>query len=128
MAILYPLSLPLANPKVQATTVASLASGSSSVLECLNITESKTAKLLCILVTSSVAFKADLRLIEDGVQSGSKAIWHAADGTWDFKPIDSVFFNVTGNSVADQNGYRIIVTNLGIDVADVSAVFYYDEE
>lgn len=128
MAILHPLVPPPVDPKVYFATVASVASGASSALDCLAVGAGKKGKLMGLIVSSSIPFKAELFTVSNGVAGDHKAIWHAADGAWDFKPPAASFIAVMGTSNIGTNGFRLLVTNLGVETADISAVFYYDEE
>lgn len=128
MAILHPILPPPVDPKVSVATVASVASGASTALECLQVSTGKTGKLMGLVVSSSIPFKAELKTVSDGVSGADKAIWYAHDGGWDFRPPDPLFITVEGTNNVGTNGFRVIVTNLGFDTADISAVFYYDEE
>lgn len=128
MAILHPIIPPPVDPKVYFNTIASVASGASTVIDCLEVGSSKKGKLMGLIVTSSVSFKAELKTVTDGVSSNNKAVWYAADGAWEFKPPATNFITVFGTQNIGMNGFRVLVTNLGIDTADISAVFYYDED
>lgn len=110
-------------------TEASVSAGGQATLDSAQISSSKTGKLMGLLVASSVAFKAVVQTVSDGVPSTTKAIWFSFTGGWDYKPPSRDFITVAHSAAAGLDGFRVVVTNLDTTrAADVYAVFYYDEE
>lgn len=107
----------------------SVAAGSSVSLDSDTIPPGKNAKLLGLLVASSVPFKWDLKVVSNAVESGTeRAVGFSHTGERFFIPPGRDFFTASHDSSSGFDGFRCIVTNLttGTNAADVYATFFYD--
>jgi hypothetical protein len=108
-------------------TSASLAAGGEVDLDAAQITSSLTGKLIQIIITSSVPFRAQLKTVTNGVESGALVTWidRHVDCTFAHKK----FLTVAHDGGAGLDTFRVSIKNLDTsEAADVYATFFYDEE
>lgn len=123
-----PVSSALTNPVGHHVTVTSVAAGGSDTLDSLQIPTSLTGKLVNIVVSGSVPFKAQLFTVTDGVQS-SELITVICKDIWDYRPISKSLITVAQSAGIGFDGFRIVVKNLDTsEAADFYAAFFYDTE
>jgi hypothetical protein len=104
-----------------------LAAGGEVDLDAAQITSSLTGKLVQIVITSSIPFRAQLKTVTNGVESGVLVTWidRHVDCTFAHKK----FLTVAHNAGAGIDTFRIAMKNLDTsEAADVYATFFYDEE
>jgi hypothetical protein len=117
------------SPQQTYLTTASVAAGSSTTLDSNNISNTKTGKLLGLVVSSSVPIKVEVRLVNNGVATSNKMVKFCFDGGWDWISPGKDFISVPGNSNPGNNNFRVIITNLDIlNAADVFVTFFWNEE
>ncbi len=108
-------------------TSASLAAGGEADLDAAQITSSLTGKLIQIIITSSVSFRAQLKTLTNGAESGALVTW--IDRHLDCTFAHKKFLTVAHNVGAGLDTFRITIKNLDTtSAADVYATFFYDEE
>lgn len=108
-------------------TSASLAAGGEVDLDASQITSSLTGKLIQIIITSSVPFRAQLKTVTNAVESAALVTWidRHVDCTFAHKK----FLTVAQNAGAGIDTFRVAIKNLDTsEAADVYATFFYDEE
>jgi hypothetical protein len=116
-------------PLITYVTSASLLPGASVTLDSTQLTASMTGRLWGVDVISAAAFKAEVYTVANGTPSTIKGLGITNVGHWMFRPPHPSFLTVAYSVTAGLDGFRVIVTNLGVlDDSDVSAIFYYDEE
>jgi len=108
-------------------TSATLAAGGQVDVDATQITSGLTGKLIQLVLTASVPFKAELKTVTNGVASGALVTW--IDRHVDFTAASKKFLTVAENAGAGIDTFRITFTNLDTsEAADVYATFFYDEE
>jgi hypothetical protein len=108
-------------------TSASVAAGGQVDVDATQISSGLTGKLIQVIVSSSVPFKAELKTVLNASASGTLVTWigHQVDCTFASKK----FINVAHNAGAGIDTFRMTITNLDtVSAADVYATFFYDEE
>ena len=108
-------------------TSASLAAGGEVDLDAAQITSSLTGKLIQIIITSSIPFRAQLKTVTNAAESGALVTWinRHVDCTFAHKK----FLTVAHNAGAGIDTFRVSIKNLDTsEAADVYATFFYDEE
>lgn len=106
---------------------ASLAAGGEVDLDAAQISSGVTGKLIQIIVTASVPFRAQLKTVTNAVESGALVTWidRHVDCTFAHKK----FVTVAHNAGAGIDTFRVSIKNLDTsEAADVYATFFYDEE
>lgn len=117
------------NPSQTYLSQASVSAGGSTTLDSNNISNTKTGKLIGLLVSSSIPIKIEVRLVNNGIATGNKMVYFAFDGSWDWKTPGKEFIKVVGNSNPGNNNFRVVVTNLDIlNAADCFISFFWNEE
>jgi hypothetical protein len=109
------------------STVASVAAGGPADLDAAQISSGLTGKLIQLIISSSVPFKAELKTVTNGVETGTLVTWigRGVDCTLAHKK----FITVAQNAGAGIDTFRVSITNLDTtSAADVYATFFYDEE
>ncbi len=109
------------------STTASVAAGGQADLDASQISSGLTGKLVQIIISSSVPFKAELKTVLNASASGTLVTWinRAVDCTFAHKK----FLTVAHNAGAGIDTFRVTITNLDTtSAADVYATFFYDEE
>jgi hypothetical protein len=108
-------------------TSVAVAAGATANLDSANIGSGNTGKLLGLLVSSSVAFKAELQTVLNAVAT-TRAIVFSMNRLWDWKTPGRDFIAQAHSATAGFDGFRVIVTNLDTsEAADVYVTFFYDE-
>jgi hypothetical protein len=108
-------------------TSASVAAGGQADLDATQISSGLTGKLIQVIISSSVPFKAELKTVTNAVATGALVTWFGRliDCTFASKK----FINVAQNAGAGADTFRVTMTNLDtVSAADVYATFFYDEE
>ena len=108
-------------------TSASVAAGGQVDLDATQISSGLTGKLVQVIISSSVPFKAELKTVLNASASGTLVTWigHQIDCTFAHKK----FITVAHNAGAGVDTFRVTITNLDtVSAADVYATFFYDEE
>lgn len=120
----------LSAPKYTYTTAVGLAAGGSIDLDSDQISSGKTGLLLSVAASSSVHIKCELKLVTNGLVTGTVTTWFCTSvGPCQFHAPAKHFFQVAHSATAGFDGYRLTVTNLDISqAADVYATFMYDEQ
>lgn len=122
------VSSAITTPQRTSISALSIAAGGQSDLDSTQITDTLTGKLMQLLVSSSVPFKAELKTVSGSSGSVSLATWVAYRGEWNFTPPHKGFFTVLGTTPG-LDAFRVTVTNLDTtSPADVYATFLYDEQ
>ena len=118
------------SPQVAYVSQASIAAGGQVTLESPQVLAGTVGKLILLLVASTVPFKAELRIVNEGVPSMNKAVYvTGAERAWTFVPPGRDFFKVPGTASVGLDGWRVVATNLDIsEAADLYATFLYDQE
>ena len=109
------------------STSASVAAGGQVDLDATQISSGLTGKLVQVIISSSVPFKAELKTVTNAVASGTLVTWinRHVDCTFAHKK----FITVAQNAGAGVDTFRVAITNLDTaSAADVYATFFYDEE
>ena len=106
-----------------------LAPGSSGLLDSVQITAGKTAKLVSVICWGSRAYRAFIKTVLDGTESGVNfVIGSLAGGTpplW----LPRGFVSVAHSAGVGFDGFRALVENLDIgnSSSDIHVTFLYDE-
>ena len=115
------------SPKVTYVTTATVAAGSSVDLDSDQIGSGLTGKLLGMVVSSSVPFKATLQTVQNAVAT-NKVTGFSMDRKWDWKTPARDFIQQAQDAGAGFDGFRATVLNLDTsEAADVYAAFFFDE-
>ena len=86
-----------------------------------------TGKLLGMVVSSSVPFKATLQTVQNAVAT-NKVTGFSMDRKWDWKTPARDFIQQAQDAGAGFDGFRATVLNLDTsEPADVYAAFFFDE-
>ncbi len=131
-ALAYGLAVRLVGPDSIQTvrvTSAAIAAGGEVDLDSTQITSSKTGKLMQVVVTSSVAIKADLKTVLNGVESSAlHTMFTGHDRQAEFRPVTKEAFTVAHDATAGLDAFRMTITNEDTTAAaDVYATFIWDE-
>ncbi len=104
------------------------AAGASDDIDSAQITAGKTAKLIQLVVASTVPFKAELKTVTNGVASAVLATFVVGDFSYCFEPKTKEAFTVAQDAGAGLDAFRVTFTNLDTgEAADGYASFLYDE-
>lgn len=105
------------------------AAGSSDDINGAQINNDKTGKLLQIVISSTVFFKAELKTVTNAVASSALAVF--VGGPLDpviYEPAHRDAYTVAYNAAAGLDAFRITATNLDTsEAADIYVTFIYDE-
>lgn len=117
------------NPFHTFNTEAAIAAGSFIDLTSDQITPGYRAHLRGITISATVPFKADLRVLSEGLPTGARLVWVASNRGWDYTPPADGFFSVDGTNTAGFDGFTVRITNLDTsEPADVYVTFLWNEE
>jgi hypothetical protein len=123
------LELGITAPVITYVTSASLLPGASVTLDSAQLTASMTGRLWGVDVICAAPFKAEVYTVANGTPSTIKGLGITNLGHWEFRPPHPAFITVPYSVTAGLDGFRVIVTNLGVvDDSDVYTLIYYDEE
>jgi hypothetical protein len=116
-------------PQITYATSASLAPGASVTLDSAQLTAAMTGRLWGVDVICAAPFKAEVYTVANGTPSTIKGLGITNVGHWEFRPPHASFVTVPYSATAGLDGFRVIVTNLGVvDDSDVYCLIYFDEE
>ena len=119
----------ITSPQVSYVTSASLAPGASATLDSAQLTTNMTGRLWGVDVICAAPFKAEVYTVANGTPSTIKGLGITNLGAWTFRPPHPGFISVPYSVTAGLDGFRVIVTNLGVlDDSDCYCLIYYDEE
>jgi hypothetical protein len=119
----------ITSPQITYATSASLVPGASVTLDSAQLTALTTGRLWGVDVISAAAFKAEVYTVANGTPSTIKGLGITNVGYWAFRPPNPAFISVPYSATAGLDGFRVIVTNLGVlDDSDVYVLFFFDEE
>ena len=119
----------ITSPQITYVTTSSLAPRSSVTLDSAQHTAAMTGRLWGLDVICAAPFKAEVYTVANGTPSTIKGLGITNEGHWEFRPPNPGFVTVAYSATAGLDGFRVIVTNLGlIDDSDVYCLFYFDEE
>ena len=118
-------------PAVSYLSATALAAGASSTLDGPQVTAGKTLRLVAVEVASSVAVKALVHTLTNGVASASPLAggfgWQGR-WRWDCSPAGINLITATYDAAAGLDGFRVVVTNLDPALpADVLCWLYTSE-
>lgn len=119
------------SPQITFVTQATVAAGGAVDLDSAQIASGKIGRLLGVLVSSSVAIKAVLVTVSNGVASITvKAVgFTGAERNWYFHPPGRNFFSAAHDAAAGFDGFRVTVTNMDTsEAADVFVTYFFDED
>jgi hypothetical protein len=116
-------------PQITYVTSAALLPGASVTLDSAQLTALMTGRLWGVDVICAAPFKAEVYTVANGTPSTIKGLGMTNLGHWEFRPPHPAFISVPYSATAGLDGFRVIVTNLGVmDDSDVYTIIYYDEE
>ena len=119
----------ITTPQITYVTSASLAPGASVTLDSAQLTASMTGRLWGIDVICAAPFKAEVYTVANGTPSTIKGLGITNIGHWEFRPPHPSFISVAYSVTAGLDGFRVIVTNIGVvDDSDCYCLIYFDEE
>jgi hypothetical protein len=119
----------ITSPQITYVTSASLLPGASVTLDSAQLTAAMTGRLWGVDVICAAAFKAEVYTVANGTPSTIKGLGITNVGYWPFRPPNPAFISVPYSATAGLDGFRVIITNLGVlDDSDCYVIFYYDEE
>ena len=119
----------ITSPQVTYVTSASLATGASVTLDSAQLTANMTGRLWGVDVICAAPFKAEVYTVANGTPSTIKGLGMSNTGYWAFRPPNPGFISVAYSVTAGLDGFRVIVTNLGVvDDSDAYCLIYFDEE
>jgi len=119
----------LTSPQITYATSASLATGASVTLDSAQLTSATTGRLWGVDVICAAPFRAEVYTVANGTPSTIKGLGITNVGYWEFRPPHAGFITVPYSATAGLDGFRVIVTNLGVvDDSDVAVLFFFDEE
>lgn len=115
-------------PKVVRATSSAVAAGSTATLTCTTISSGKTGKLAELVLTASVAIKADLQTVLNGTGTTVATFFVQANSTLVFTTPHLNYITQAESVTAGFDGFQVIITNNDTaNAADVYATFLYDE-
>jgi len=121
------VSLSVTSAKRTHSTSASVAAGGQVDLDAAQITVGLTGKLIQLVISSSIPFKAELKTVTNNSASGTLVTWIGRHV--DFTLAHKKFISVAQDVGAGVDTFRVTITNLDTsEAADVYATFFYDEE
>jgi hypothetical protein len=115
-------------PEITYATSASLLPDASVTLDSAQLTASMTGRLWGVDVICVAPFKAEVYTVANGTPSTIKGLGITNEGHWEFRPPHPSFITVPYSVTAGLDGFRVIITNLGMDYSDCYVIFWYDEE
>lgn len=119
----------LTSPQISYATSASLLPGASVTLDSAQLTAAMTGRLWGVDVICAAPFKAEVYTVANGTPSTIKGLGLTNVGHWEFRPPNPGFISVAYSVTAGLDGFRVIITNLGVvDDSDVYTIFFFDEE
>lgn len=123
------ISSAITAPTIVHASDPSVAAGGSTDLDSNQISSGLTGKLLQIIVSSSVPFKAEIKTVLDAVPSSTLITGISRTGFLDITLVSKRFVTVAQSASVGLDGFRVTVTNLDTsEAAAVYATFLYDED
>lgn len=115
-------------PKVVRATSAAVAAGATATLASTQISSTKTGKLAKVVVTASVATKADLQTVLNGVGTTVATFFVPANAAYTLDTPHLNYITQAESATAGFDGFQVIVTNNDTaNAADLYATFFWDE-
>lgn len=116
------------SPHISVSSALAIAAGGSTTLQSDQVSSGKTASLLRVVVSSSVAFKVDLKTVQNGVASSAWETGFSLNGEWVWDAPGTNFLTVPEDVTAGLDGFQVSITNLDPSLsANFYVTFYYDE-
>lgn len=125
-----PITQTYTSPQSSLSSSVGLVPGASVDLNSAQIGTDKTGKLIGLLPSSSAPLKVELKTVQDGIPSATKAVFFTGPGNDRFwHPSSKDFFTVAYSLTAGFDGFRVTVTNLdtGLQGCDVYLTACWDE-
>ena len=123
-----PTSWPVTTLKKSYEKQTAIAAGGSATFDSTQLTTATTGKLFYAKVNSSVAFKATLYKVANGVASAAVDEDYGWNGRFEWRSPHPDMVSQAESATAGLDGFRIVVVNLDPTLAaDISVVFVWDE-
>jgi hypothetical protein len=117
-----------ANPKNALVTLSTLSAGAITNADSSQISSGKTGYLSELIVAGSVPFKAELKTVLNGVESGNVVVWISDGDCWDWRPAAQNLVTQAQDPAAGFDGFRVYVTNLDPQLpANMYVTFFWEE-
>lgn len=118
----------LLSPQTSTSSAATVAAGGQGTIDSAQISADKTGQLLKVVVAASVAVKATLYTVAEGVVSAAIMTEFGWSGRCELRAPSREFVTAAWGSGGGFDGFRVVVTNLDPTLAaDIHAVFFWDE-
>jgi len=118
----------LVDPKLTYASDTSIAAGGATNLESAQVSSGKTGKLLSVVFGASIALKAELQTVLNGVGTTRMVLFSLAGQDRIFQSPSKEFITQTESVTAGLDGFRLVITNLDTSQsADVYGTFLFDE-
>ena len=115
-------------PVVTADSAAAIAAGTEDTTIQTADLGGTTKKLAGIDLTASVAFKARIAEVVNGVETNRSILFGQAGNTIQWRPPHKNYFNITFAANAGFDGWRAAMTNMDTsEAADLYATFYTED-
>lgn len=116
------------DPQSSSDSDAAVAAGGTATIDSTQISSGKTAKLMRLIVSSSVPFKVQFQTVTNAAATTRITRFVGAERAWDFIPPSKEMYTVAQDAGAGFDGFRAVVTNLETSQpADMHAAFMWDE-
>ena len=123
-----PVAWPVTSLKASYEKQTAIAAGGSATFDSTQLSSGTLGKLFYAKVNSSVAFKATMYKVANGVASSALDENYAWEGKFDWRSPHRDFMSQAESATAGLDGFRIVVVNLDPSLAaDISVVFVWDE-
>jgi len=105
------------------------AAGGSDDLDSTQISSGKTGQLLQIIVSATVFYKAELKIVTNGVAGSVVHSWIGGPiMPFPYTPSHKTLHTIAEDVTAGLDGFRVTVTNLDTnEAADIYTTFEWDE-
>jgi len=105
------------------------AAGGSDDIDSTQINSGKTGQLLQIIVSATVFYKAELKIVTNGVAGSVVHTWIGGPILpFPYTPSHKTLHTIAEDVTAGLDGFRVTVTNLDTnEAADIYATFEWDE-
>ena len=105
------------------------AAGGSDDIDSTQVSSGKTGQLLQVIVSATIFYKAELKIVTNGVAGSVVHTWIGGPILpFPYTPSHKTLHTIAQDVTAGLDGFRVTVTNLDTnEAADIYATFEWDE-
>lgn len=117
----------LSGPALDYNIEVTVAAGGQATIDGPQVNPGRTARLIGLIVSSSIILKTEVRTVEAGIASLTRITRFSLEHGWDWKSPDPNLITVAYTGLG-LDAFRLILTNMDTGLAgDVYATIIYDE-